>query len=242
MTQEKKLYVCVKPNVSELNSFPTSGASRFGGRCIPVGTVFEEPPCIGLGTKATDFEAVPDPRAASLPKSLMRVRVGCEYLLDWIDARHIRDSYIVRFGRQRLRSLVEAAAMMPEAPAVPFDAVDVAPRTVAELVTLVKTLRDWAREADAEAESEDDSELPPNESRVKLEDVPAALRESKKTDGEVLTVPYLIDDPQWPFGNKVEFTRAYDANKLTYRLKVGRAYAYLYDELSAMWRDNSLKD
>jgi len=81
-----------------------------------------------------------------------------------------------------------------------------------------------------------------NEARVEPEDVPPEYREKKEPNGEILAPPYLIGNPEWPFENPNEFTRAYHDTKLTRRIKVRRSYAYLYDELCALWRDNSLKD
>lgn len=72
--------------------------------------------------------------------------------------------------------------------------------------------------------------------------VPAEFRELGKPNGEILTPSYLIECSEWPFTNRAIFTRNFGAGKpLTQRIKVGKQFAYLYKELSAMWRNNSLK-
>jgi hypothetical protein len=73
-------------------------------------------------------------------------------------------------------------------------------------------------------------QMPANEAKVKLEDVPAELRDLGLLNGPVLTAPYLATTGGWDI-RSVELTRAYKADELTYRLKVGNAYAYLYTEL-----------
>lgn len=81
----------------------------------------------------------------------------------------------------------------------------------------------------------------PNDAKVAEEDVPPEFREKKKPNGRILTTSYLIGDLDWPFKRRSDFTKAYPT-KLTRRIKVGRTFAYLYDELSALWRNNSLED
>jgi len=75
-----------------------------------------------------------------------------------------------------------------------------------------------------------DQQLPANEARLKLADVPAEFRELGRRDGSVLTSTYLAETGGWDFSS-VELTNAYQAKELTYRLKVGRTYAYLYTEM-----------
>jgi hypothetical protein len=72
--------------------------------------------------------------------------------------------------------------------------------------------------------------LPANEAKVKPEDVPAELRELGRREGPVLTATYLAMTGGWEISS-VELTKAFKARELTYRLKVGNAYAYLYTEL-----------
>jgi hypothetical protein len=72
--------------------------------------------------------------------------------------------------------------------------------------------------------------LPMNGSKVNPQDVPAEFRELGRPEGAVLTAPYLATTGGWEISS-VELTKARDAGELTYRLKVGRAYAYLYTEL-----------
>ena len=77
-------------------------------------------------------------------------------------------------------------------------------------------------------------DLPKNEAKVKPEDVPAQLREHGKPEGEILTVPYLAKNSvEWGL-KKSYISQAYTKGKLTYRLKVGPAFAYLYTELLAL--------
>jgi hypothetical protein len=78
-----------------------------------------------------------------------------------------------------------------------------------------------------------DQGLPANEAKVKPEDVPAALREGGQPNGQILTASYLGKNVSWDFSS-TELTKANKAGELTYRLKIGRAYAYLYAELCTL--------
>ncbi|HQZ65465.1 MAG TPA: hypothetical protein PLY87_10340, partial [Planctomycetaceae bacterium] len=105
------------------------------------------------------------------------------------------------------------------------------------LVGLNKLIK-WAK-----SEIPEEVEALENGQKVKPEDVIAEFREGRKPDGEILTVPYLIKSVDWPdFKNSKQFSDATDAKLLTRWIKVGRAYAYLYTELSAMSRGDSMKD
>ena len=87
-----------------------------------------------------------------------------------------------------------------------------------------------------------DRKLPDDGCKVEPKDVQAEFREHKKPDGEILSTPYLIDSSEWPFKQSKELTVAYEGGRLTRRIKVGRAFAYLNDELAALWREDSLRE
>lgn len=84
--------------------------------------------------------------------------------------------------------------------------------------------------------------LPKDGSTVSPDNVPAEFREHKKPDGAILSSTYLISSSEWPFNGVKELTVAYQNGRLTHRIKVGRAFAYLNDELAALWREDSLRD
>lgn len=72
--------------------------------------------------------------------------------------------------------------------------------------------------------------LAANGAKVKPEDVRAELRELGRREGEVLTATYLALTGGWDISS-ADLTKAFKAGELTYRLKVGKTYAYLYTEL-----------
>jgi len=72
--------------------------------------------------------------------------------------------------------------------------------------------------------------MPANEAKVEPEDVPAELRELGRADGPILTATYLAMTGGWAISS-ADLTKAFQAHELTYRLKVGNTYAYLYTEL-----------
>jgi hypothetical protein len=75
--------------------------------------------------------------------------------------------------------------------------------------------------------------LPANGAKVKPEDVPAELRELGRPEGQILTATYLAMTGGWEISS-VELTKAFKDQELTYRLKVGKSYAYLYTELFSL--------
>ena len=133
-----------KRRVSFVNAYGLScGGSRFGRGMIEVGQVFGDRPTIGYGVLPEDVEELPDPRDDRPPATIPEVVSGCDALLEWIAAEHLSDPRRVVAGR--LRTLLDAATMLPDAPPTPFDAGTTrAARTVPELVRLAKLLRQWA--------------------------------------------------------------------------------------------------
>jgi hypothetical protein len=136
-----------KRRVSFVNAYPyaasSDGLSRFDRRMIEAGTVLEERPMVGVGVFAQDFEELPDPRDTRPPGTLADVASACDVLLGWVRAGHVVDPRTVM--AERLYQLWEAAAMLPDGPATPFDAEAMhAAQTVPELVRLAKLLRQWA--------------------------------------------------------------------------------------------------
>jgi hypothetical protein len=85
--------------------------------------------------------------------------------------------------------------------------------------------KELARHAESGAQR-----LPANGAKVKPEDVPAELRELGRADGPILTATYLATTGGWAISS-VDLTKAFQTRELTYRVKVGNAYAYLYTEL-----------
>jgi hypothetical protein len=139
--------------------------------------------------------------------------------------------------RHRLMSLLMAAVEAAgEAPVTADEVLQATRETmpkplgVATAVKLVKRLREWAVALNTPAAKSGDQRMPPNEAKVKPADVPTELRELGRPDGPILTTTYLAMKVAWNFSS-VDLTKAYKAGELTYRLKVGRTYAYLYTEL-----------
>jgi hypothetical protein len=141
--------------------------------------------------------------------------------------------------RHCLTSLLTAASEVEAAGEPPVTAKEVLQATrelmpkqlgVAMAIKLVKRLREWAVALNAPAAKSGDQRIPPNEARVKPAEVPAGLRELGQPDGPILITTYLAMKVAWNFSS-VDLTKAYKAGDLTYRLKVGRTYAYLYTEL-----------
>jgi hypothetical protein len=230
-----------KRSVSVVNAYPAGGLSRFDSRKIEAGAVYEEPPLFGYGVFPEDIERLPDPRDDGRPAALAEVVSECDALLAWVRVAYLPQPW--RVVADRLRQLWEAAVMLPDAPPTPFDAgMTGAARSVPELVQLVKRLRQWATDTAAtsgavppeasrlEAATSTDPRLPPNGAKVKPKDVPPELRELGRSDGPVLTATYIAMTGGWDI-RSAELTKAFQARELTYRLKVGRTYAYLYTEL-----------
>jgi hypothetical protein len=107
-------------------------------------------------------------------------------------------------------------------------------RGIPMAIGYVKKLRCWGESLLPKANTPDaergDQRMPANGAKVKPEDVPAELRDLGLANGSVLTATYLAMTGGWAISS-VELTKAHRAGELTYRLKVGRAYAYLYTEL-----------
>jgi hypothetical protein len=143
-----------KRRVSFVNAYPFSCSSRFEGKVIEVNDVFDERPWIGLGVYPQDFEELPDPRDDTEPTAIAEVVPKCASLLRWIHEHYKTDLW--RVVKCRLGVLLNAVAMLPDAPVPPFCAQDIsAAENVSDLVMLAKRLRQWA--ADAEVKSSDES-------------------------------------------------------------------------------------
>lgn len=82
----------------------------------------------------------------------------------------------------------------------------------------------------------------PNAQTCTADDVPKEFREGGKSGGEILTSTYLVKSTMWHFKNHKQFTDAFNGEKLTERIKVGRAYAYLYLELCGLRAADANKD
>jgi hypothetical protein len=65
---------------------------------------------------------------------------------------------------------------------------------------------------------------------VKPEDVPPECRELGQPNGSILSATYLAENTTWDISSK-ELSQATKAGELTYRIKVGHAFVYRYDEL-----------
>lgn len=67
-------------------------------------------------------------------------------------------------------------------------------------------------------------------------EIPAEYREGGRADGEPLTTPYLRESPDWMLKSAyVSKHYAADGSKtLTRRIKTGKSYAYLFNELAAL--------
>ena len=140
------MLVRFRRRVSFVNAYPWLCSGRFAGGMIQPGAVFEEEPMTGAGVTRDDYEFLPDPRDDEVPATLALVESGCEALLEWTRAGHLPAPR--RVIAERLRVLLDAAALLPDAPPTPFDAVAVlAERTLPGVVRLVKVLREWARAA-----------------------------------------------------------------------------------------------
>ena len=129
--------------VSRVNSFPLQYQTRFGHGDFEAGDVVRKTPTFGFGAGPEHWEQLPDPCDDPLPTTIEEVAFACDTVLKWIHDGQLADATAVT--RQRLVSLVDAAAMLPDAPCVPFDAVAVrSANTLPKLVTLAKQLKHWA--------------------------------------------------------------------------------------------------
>src|SRR4051812_25863384 len=126
------LFVCTR-RISRVICF--DGGRPFGeGYFEPGAVVRNEPSSIASG----HFKRVPDPCDDEPPVTLAEVVSGCDKLLKWVHDGPLSDSgWVVRVVAERLRTLSDAAAVLPDAPPVPFgpDPTRTA-RTVPEMVTL----------------------------------------------------------------------------------------------------------
>jgi hypothetical protein len=230
-----------KRSVSFVNAYPVHARTRFDPRRIEAGAVCEEPPLFGCGVRPEDVERLPDPRDDRQPTAIAEVVSECDALLAWVSAAYLPEPCRVVAGR--IHQLWDAAVMLLDAPPMPFDAEVIrAARSVPDLVQLVKRLRQWATNAAAtsgavppeasrlEAATSSDPSLLPNGAKVNPEDVPAELRDLGRSGGPILTATYLAMTLRWNISS-VELTKAFQSAELTYRLKVGRTYAYRYTEL-----------
>jgi hypothetical protein len=133
-----------KRRVSFANAYGViDGGSRYARGMIEVGQVLERPPAIGYGVCPEDVEQLPDPRDDGPPATIADVVSACDALLGWVAAGHLPNPPRVVAGR--LRTLLDAATMLPDAPPTPIDAAVIsATRSISDLVRLVKLLRQWA--------------------------------------------------------------------------------------------------
>jgi hypothetical protein len=77
-------------------------------------------------------------------------------------------------------------------------------------------------------------QIPPEGTRFSEADAPAAFRDGGRTGAAVLTVRYLADTLEWELRGPY-LTRNYGPGKtLTTHIKVSRAKAYLFKEVSAL--------
>jgi hypothetical protein len=149
--------------------------------------------------------------------------------------------------RDRLIALWQAALEVGGDPPVTIEDVGGATQTntpkalgVLAAVAVVTRLQEWATARAAMTTSSQAQQLPANEACVQRANVPAELRELGRADGVVLTSSYLAATSGWDFSS-TELTKAYHSGDLTYRLKVGRAYAYLYTELYRLREKRALR-
>jgi hypothetical protein len=182
----------------------------------------------------------------------------CADELRWLHSAELRNTHWVhitasgiegawRQVRNRLSALLRDALEAGGDPPVTVDEVRGATQTntpkdlgVLAAVAMVKKLQEWATARAAVTKSGGEQQLPANEARVLPVEVPAMLRELGRADGRVLTSSYLASTGGWDFRSP-ELTKAYQRKDLTYRLKVGRAYAYLYTELYQLREKRALR-
>jgi hypothetical protein len=169
----------------------------------------------------------------------------CADELQWLNSDELRNTHWVHITdsaiegawrqiRDRLVSLLRAALDVGgDAPVTAEEVRRIQTNMPKDLgvlaaVGMVRRLQEWARNLVANMSGE--QRLPANEAQVQHADVPAEFRELGRADGPVLSSTYLAATGGWDFSS-AELTKAYQDKELTYRLKVGRAYAYLYTEL-----------
>jgi hypothetical protein len=174
--------------------------------------------------------------------------VRCADALQWLNGDELRNTHWVHLTnstclgawlqiRELLLSLWQAALDVGSDPPITAEEVRRATHTstpkalgVLEAMAMVKRLQEWAISRHTAANRTEEQRLPANGARVPLAEVPAELRELGRAEGPALTSTYLGSTGGWDFSS-AELTKAYQDGELTYRLKVGRAYAYLFSEL-----------
>lgn len=79
-----------KKRISYGNAYPDR-ASLYLSRWMEPDDVVDEPPAVGFGgSKAEDWERLPDPRDEPVPETPAALRAECEALAEWIKAEHLR--------------------------------------------------------------------------------------------------------------------------------------------------------
>jgi hypothetical protein len=108
------------------------------------------------------------------------------------------------------------------------------PMTVTIPVETMKTAIDLIRKAEVALLAAAEKLNPAEGTRFAEEDVPAAYREGGKSDGAILTGPYLEDTSEWDL-HRPYLSKNYGPGKtLTTHIKVGHAKAYLFTEVAAL--------
>ncbi len=95
--------------------------------------------------------------------------------------------------------------------------------TVQMLAALAERLQTWCGLSDEPP--------PPEGAKFSEENAPPAFREGGKTEGKVLTTPYLAESPDWLLRGPY-ISKNYGPRKpLTTYIKIGRRRAYIFREL-----------
>lgn len=125
----------------------------------------------------------------------------------------------------------------------PSAAVELA-KSLLEGPPVISSLLGSAPDAPKPAESaENGGDVPPKQEATTLdgtkydraEDVPAAFRDGGKPDGEILT-PDVLSDPKWRLSGPYLAKNYGPGKTLTTRVKIGRKYAYLFTEVSVLFK------
>jgi hypothetical protein len=105
-------------------------------------------------------------------------------------------------------------------------------QTIEKLIRVGDTPQ--AETVDEPAKPMPPEQLPLEGTQLREEDVPAAFRDGGKPEGAVLTANYLEDALEWELLGPY-LSKNYGPGKvLTTHIKVGRAKAYLFKEVSAL--------
>jgi len=175
---------------------------------------------VGMSRCNSAHEALEHFSAALLGGMVMKVRGGGPVVVDWI----------AELGEEHAELAIEAFREQPDFEDALFDLRALIRKESARASVTTPHVVSAGRSPEAG----NGEVVEPHEQGS----IPPEYRENEKKNGEPLTAPYLESNPQWDLPSHY-LSRHYSADgtkRLTKRIKVGRAYAYMFEEVAALRR------